>query len=329
MHRVMKETLFRSSMTPADVRDRAELLRTVRRYFDALDFVEVQPPVLSTEFVIDRHIDPIVVDMPIAGPLAGNRWYLQSSPEAAMKRLMAGGGLPRIYSLGPVFRAGEAGERHNPEFTMLEWYREGDDLEGVSGLIDGLLRESLAAAPAERVRYADAFATHCGVDPLTASVDALSAAALRHSLGVDAAFSQDRDDWLNLLTAELVQPHLGRGRPTVLTHFPASQAALARLDPQDGRVAERFEVFVEGLELANGYVELLDAEELRRRCGEENRLRQLDGKTALPIPEHLLMAMRSGLPPMVGCALGFDRLVMLKLGLPSIARAVCFTAERA
>lgn len=320
---------FRSEMTAQAARGRAELLRQVRGFFDARDFIEVQPPVLSSEFVIDRHIDPIVVDIPIASSHEGNRWYLQSSPEAAMKRLMAGGELPQIYSLGPVFRAGEAGSRHNPEFTMLEWYRVGDDLKSVCGLIDDLLATALDASPAARVRYTEAFLEHVGVDPLTADVRTLIEASKRLGVAVDASFSEDRDDWLNLLAAEVVQEQLGRDCPTILTHFPASQAALARLDAQDSRVAERFEVFVEGMELANGYVELLDADELQRRCIEENRLRELDGKTALPQPLKLLAAMRAGLPPMSGCALGFDRLVMLKLGLASIERAICFTVARA
>lgn len=325
----MQSSEFHSLSNPEILRTRSQLLQALRSYFERLDFLEVQPPILCSEFVIDRHIDPIQLQMKHPETHFDAIWYLQSSPEAAMKRLLASTGLERIYSVGPVFRLGESGEWHNPEFTMAEWYRVDDSLDAACSLLDGLLQVLLECAPAKSIRFADAFLTHTGVDLFEANLTDFANIAARFKLGVESDYSQDWDDWVNLIFSLVLQPRLGFDQPTLVTHFPASQAALARIAQDDVRTAERFEYFYQGIELANGYCELIDAEELHRRCHIENALRVKDGKAPLPIPDKLLDAMRCGLPNMSGCALGFDRVVSLRVGSKSIKQVVCFPTERA
>ncbi len=320
---------FRTLATSETLQIRSELLRKLRSFFYDCDFIEVQPPVLCSEFVIDRHIDPIEVQMPDLVSGIDKTWYLQSSPEAAMKRLLASVDLQKIFSIGPVFRFGEWGERHNPEFTMAEWYRAGDNLDDACDLLAEIVDIMLGCGKAKRQRFADAFAQFTQCDLFAANLDDFAAIANRHQLGVDRGFSDDWDDWVNLLFAEILQPKLGFDGPTLVTHFPASQAALARISKDDPRTAERFEIFYRGVELANGYCELLDADEFEYRCKLENDLRIKDGKQPLPIPTRLIAAMREGLTEMSGCALGFDRVVALAAGLESIKTTLCFPAELA
>jgi elongation factor P--(R)-beta-lysine ligase len=319
----------RSRATAQTLIARADLLRSLRAFFDTQGFTEVQPPVLGSEFVIDRHIDPITASHPNMQTGANSIWYLQSSPEAAMKRLIASTGLPQIYSIGPVFRAAEFGRLHNPEFTMLEWYRVGDELDQISNFIERLLQQLLNTRPMIRTTYADAFAAITGLALFDCSIEDFANIAKRFKVGVADNYSCDWDDWTHLLFSEVLQPRLGRNGPELVTHFPASQAALAKLDAADSRVAERFELFIDGIELANGYCELLDGDELLRRSEEENRLRIADGKSPLPRPMKLIDAMRSGLPAMSGCALGFDRLVGIALGKSKLEEVICFPFDLA
>ena len=317
----------RSLATTDTLRKRSELMKLVRRFFDERGFIEVHTPVLGSEFVIDRHIDPIELSMRDPITKEASHWFLQSSPEAAMKRLMAGG-MDRIYSLGPVFRQGEFGDRHNPEFTMLEWYRCGDDLESACQLLNDLICMALGREQAMKVTFADAFQQATDLSLFDCRLGDLQLVSERFNLGVSQKYSDDWDDWVNLIFSELIQPRCGKIQPTLITHFPATQAALARLDPNDSQVAERFEIFVDGLELANGYCELLDVEIFRNRCEIENRLRIKDGKSALPLPQKLIAAMEVGLPAMSGCALGFDRLAMLYCKKPTIAEVLAFANDR-
>ena len=230
----------------------------------------------------------------------------------------------------PFERASQV-DCHNPEFTMVEWYRVGDSMETAIELLSELGEALLGRGAAERISYRQAFAEHVGLDPHRASVAELAAAAAAH----DVAFPQgmpgdDRDPWLNLLLAACVEPHLGRDRPTILYHYPASQAALARVVPQGSQqVAERFELYVEGLELANGYHELLDVSVLRQRSRQANQQRLADGKYPLPENSRLESAMQHGLPPSAGVALGLDRIVMLASGADSIADVIAFPIDRA
>jgi lysyl-tRNA synthetase class 2 len=300
---------FRPTATLDTLRRRAELIRRTRPFFDSRGFLEVETPLLSHDAVVDRHLDPLSVTLftDPREPTRGQTVWLQTSPEFAMKRLVAAG-MPAIYQIARAFRGGESGRLHNPEFTLLEWYRTGDDYHAGMDLLDELAQALLNRGPAERITFRQAFLQHAGIDPLTGEHNQLA---------------------LDRLLVERVEPHLGRQRPTILYDYPADQAALARVRPGDPPVAERFELYVDGIELANGYHELLDPAILRARNQKNNALRAADGKYTLPEESRLLAAMEHGLPPCAGCALGFDRLVMVATGAGSIQEVLAFPSERA
>jgi len=321
---------FRPTASWPNLRRRAELLRELREFFFERGFLEVETPLASADVVVDRHLDPlatVLADDP-RRPDIGRRLWLQTSPEFAMKRLLAAGGTA-IYQVTRAFRNGEIGPLHNPEFTIVEWYRAGDNMQAGMTLLSDLCQRLLRRGPADALRYADAFGRHAGLDPHCASAADLREAASRLGLAAPATLGEDRDGWLDLLLAERVQPHLGKPRPTILFDYPASQAALAKVRDGDPPVAERFELFVDGVELANGYHELLDPAVLRRRIAEANAVRQADGKPPLPTESRLLAAMEAGLPPATGVALGWDRLVMLAVGARSLSEVIAFPIDRA
>ncbi len=323
----MTGDLYRSTASIEHLEVRAMVLRKLRSFFDQLGFIEVQTPVLSRHTVIDRHIELISVEIVEPGNNNASTWYLQSSPEAAMKRLLACG-MKKIYQVGPVFRAGEIGRLHNPEFILAEWYRVDDDLEAGLRLLDELIRTLLGTPTCLRVRFEDAFLSAVGIDLFAASVADLARQAIRRKLVENRQWSDDWDDWVNLLFSMVVQPTLGHDRPTLITHFPASQAALARISNDDSRLAERFELFYQGVELANGYHELLDPAVLRQRNAKANTDRQRDGKVKLPEESFLLDAMDAGLPTATGCALGVDRVVMLACQAEGVRDVLAFPFDR-
>lgn len=320
---------FRPTASWAALRRRSELMIRLRALFQQAGFLEVETPVLSAETVVDRHLHPIAVQLhEQQGSLAREMW-LQTSPEFAMKRLLASGA-KAIFQVARAFRNDETGPLHNPEFTLVEWYRAHDSyaqgMQFLSDLADCLLERGAA----ESLTYGEAFLAHVGEDPHRASIDALSRAARRHRVSVPEGFGEaDRDGWLDLLLSQCVMPHLGNERPLVLFDYPASQAALAQVSEGDPRVARRFELFVDGIELANGYDELRDPDELRRRNQRVNQQRTDEGNSALPTQSRLLDAMQSGLPPAVGVALGWDRLVMVALGARSLNEVMAFPISRA
>lgn len=308
---------------------RAELLRRLRDFFRVHEFLEVETPILSADTVIDRHLDPFHTEISLAPGKPPRRLWLQTSPEFGMKRLLAAGG-KAIYQISRVFRQGEQGPLHNPEFTMVEWYRAGDGMAEGMQLTSDLAEAMLGRGAARRISYREAFLGHVEIDPLLSDTASLISAAKKQGIESPASLSSDdRDGWLDLLLVERVQPHLGQDCPVLLYDFPASQAALSIIRKDDPPVAERFELYMAGIELANGYHELLDAEELRRRNRETNRLRSAEGKPMLPEQSRLLIAMESGLPPAVGVALGFDRLVMLAAGAKNVADVIAFPFDRA
>ena len=353
-----------------NLRLRATMLHRLREFFDSRGFLEVETPILSADTVVDRHLDPFWTEIRgqgsgVSRQSAGtpnlqiskspNQLWLQTSPEFAMKRMLAAGA-GRIYQVARVFRLDELGPLHNPEFTLVEWYQPGDGLdEGMqltSDLCETLLssrhtpcavrpgdnvdsaangtRSVPATFSTERITYRQAFNRYLGIEPHTADGNEL--AAIAKKLGIESPASlatDDRDGWLDLLMVERIQPNLGQDQPTLLYDYPASQAALARVRPGNPPVAERFELYIGGVEIANGYHELLDPAELRARNARVNAQRRADGKPALPEESRLLAAMESGLPASVGVALGFDRLVMAAIGAKTIAEVIAFPFDRA
>lgn len=314
------------------LRFRARLVSGVRAFFAERGVLEVETPYLSAATVTDAHLHSI------PAKVAGRRLYLQTSPEYAMKRLLAAGSGP-IFQLARAFRDGEAGRRHNPEFTLLEWYRPGHGHHRLMDEVEELLRAVLpeertgsqAGEPAERLTYAEVFRRHAGVDPFESPVEALAAAARQGSGGGVPDLGDDRDAWLDLLMATGVEKHLGRGRPTFVHDFPATQAALARVrdDGEGHAVAERFELFVEGMELANGFHELTDPREQRERFERDLARRRERGLPEPPVDERFLAALEAGLPECAGVAVGVDRLVMVAGGFGTIAEVVAFPVDRA
>lgn len=319
---------FRPTAPWAHLALRARMLRAVRDFFEARGFLEVETPILSADTVVDRHLDPFWL---LAGAMIGvpDRLWMQTSPEFAMKRLLAAGA-PSIYQVSRVFRRGELGPLHNPEFTMVEWYQLGAGPDDGMLLLSDLSETLLGRGPAERISYGEAFGRHTGLDPHEADPGELSLAAGSAGIAVPESLrADDRDGWLDLLLVELVQPCLGHDRPAIVYDYPASQAALARVRPGPPDVAERFELYVAGIELANGYHELIDPAVLRARNCTANSQRQSDGGQRLPEESRLLAAMESGLPPSVGVALGFDRAVMLAAGASCLAEVIAFPIDRA
>lgn len=314
-----------------NLRLRAELLGRVREFFGRHGFLEVETPVLSADTVVDRHLDPfwVATDDESSGSRSARKLWLQTSPEFAMKRLLAAGG-EAIYQVARAFRQGEQGPLHNPEFTIVEWYRVGDGMSEGIGFLSDLCEALLDRGPAERVSYREAFERHAGVDPHAADADVLRSAAERYEIAVPVSLREDdRDGWLDLLLSAQVGPRLGERRPAIVYDYPASQAALACVRTGDPPLAERFELYVSGIELANGYYELVDPDELARRNTENNALRKADGKSALPDESRLLAAMAAGLPAASGVALGFDRVAMLAAGASRIEEVIAFPFDRA
>ena len=323
------------SLTPSDflpsaslamLETRAALLRRAREFFDRRGFLEVETPLLSQDVVVDRHLDPLAVTL-FDDPQhreVGQKLWLQTSPEFGMKRLLAAG-MKAIYQVTRAFRGGETGDLHNPEFTMVEWYRVGDGYQAGMQLLSEFAADILRRGEAERLSYRDAFVRHAGVDPFTASNEQLAVAI--GPTGERRAAS--RDELLDRLLVTRVEPHLGSQQPTILFDYPATQSALAVVRDGEVPLAERFELYVDGIELANGYHELLDADVLRTRNQAANAARRADGKFALPEDSRLLAAMDHGLPPCSGTALGFDRLVMVATGAKSLREVMAFPIERA
>jgi len=300
------------------------MLARVRDYFAARDVLAVDTPALSAWACPDPNIEAMAVRV-----AAGSTQFLHTSPEAAMKCLLAAG-FPDIYSISRVFRAGERGRRHLPEFTLLEWYRRDFALPAIIADTVALIAACLERPDLEQsvkaLEYADVFRQHFDIDIFSCSVDALQAAS-----GADkklcAALGVDRDTWLDLLLSTSIAPTFAADRLSVLRHYPLSQAALARPCPNDARVADRFEIFFGSLELANGYVELTDAGQQRARFEADNTRRAQRGETTIAFDTHLLAALESGLPRCAGVAVGFERLHMLYEGTDDIADVVCFTAR--
>jgi lysyl-tRNA synthetase class 2 len=320
---------WRPAATLARLQERARLLARVRDYFARTGALEVETPALVRAPVTDVHLESLrVVDDTSGGATVG---YLQTSPEYAMKRLLCAGASD-VYQVCRAFRAGERGGRHNPEFTMVEWYRRGMDhhalMRDVEGLIAAVLGPERALPQSTHVAYRAAFAKVVGADPLCADLDDLVACFDRMGVGLPESMRAHpvRDDLLDLAMGTAVAASFPTDRLTFLYDFPASQAALARVE---GEVAARFEAFWGPLELANGFHELGDAEEQRARFAQDIERRRLLGRPARQADQLFLAALRHGLPPCSGVALGFDRLVMVATDAERIDEVIAFPSERA
>jgi lysyl-tRNA synthetase class 2 len=318
---------WRPSATRAMLERRATLLAAARHFFASRAVLEVDTPLLVNHPVSDVHMHSARVAF--AG---APTHFLHTSPEYAMKRLLAAGS-GDIFQICHVVRSLERSRIHNPEFTLLEWYRIGYSLADLMAEVEALLREiaaPLALGSTERITYQGVFERVLALDPLSASLFELAQAAA--SMGFvrgAAAGDVSRDDLLDFLMGAVIGPSLGHAGLVFVHGYPASQAALARLDPQDARAAQRFELYRNGVELANGYHELTSNLEQRARFESDNAERRRRGRASFAIDEHFMAALASGLPDCAGVAVGFDRLLMLVTGAESIDEVIAFPTERA
>ena len=315
---------WRPSAARPAIERRARVLGEVRAFFAARGVLEVETPILSAGAVSDPQLESL------ATTIAGQQrpFYLHTSPEYAMKRLLAAGS-GDIFQICKVFRDGEFGRWHNPEFTLLEWYRLGFDDGALMDEIEALLAALSPSppAPAERLSYREAMTRHAGVDAFAASDADLERAAI--AAGIDCDAHLDRDARLDLLMGVLVGPRLGRGRPCFVCDYPASQAALARLKGGSPPVAARFELYLEGIELANGFHELADGAEQRARFQNDQAVRRARRLPERPLDERFLAALQAGLPACAGVALGLDRLLAVQLQAGGLSDVLAFPLDRA
>jgi len=344
----MKEEHWRPSCSLRTLQIRAAMLKSIRQFFEQRGYLEVETPCLSRDIVIDSWIDPIEVAM------GKQRWFLQTSPEAFMKRLLAAGS-GSIFQISRVFRSGESGERHNPEFTMIEWYGVETTWQQQMELTESLVRTAVAAAapwskgpstagwsasPFRRTTYAEAFRRIFGIDVHSADCSELLHISSQFSVPLPDSITEAhatpehqspslRDDILNTMLAFAVEPTLGKTlagdfAPEFLCDYPPTQAALAVTSKTRPIVARRFELYINALELCNGYQELTDRQELQLRDSRQNAVRTSSDQRPLPGAPRLLNAMQHGLPECSGVALGFDRLMMIAIGTDQIADVMPF-----
>ncbi len=333
---------FKPTASLEMLRLRSELLQAVRTFFLQQGFWEVETPILSHETIIDAHLEPCCVEW------HGERLYLQTSPELGMKRLLAAGA-DAVFQITRAFRAGECGSRHNMEFTMLEWYRVGDSYREQMAFTEELVRfvgvqvaescwfasagqtwtaedcRSFFSQPFERLSYDEAFKRYAGERVLGKQPEQLRELAERHNVSLPENWDEATvNDWLDLLLVELVEPHLGKDRPTLLYDYPAGQSMLATVSDSQPPVAQRFELYLKGLEICNGYNELTDAQELETRLRAQQAERRRAGRLVPPLPLRFLAAHQAGLPPCSGVALGIDRLLMATTGAEDIRQVTAF-----
>lgn len=318
---------WRPTATISMLEQRAQLLRQIREFFFQRKVLEVETPALSAFGVSDVHLQNLAVHSASSNlpPL-----FLHTSPEYAMKRLLAAG-CGSIYQLAKVFRDDEQGRFHNPEFTLLEWYRVGFDDAQLMDEINSLMQQLLNCPSARRVSYQQLFMDELEIDPL--SLDAF--ANLQDVLLVYPEIADlvkqetDLDTLLQLAMATIIEPRFSQQQPVFVYDFPASQAALAKLDDTNPQVAKRFELYFKGVELANGFAELTDADIQRKRFAQDNSQRRELGLTEMASDERFLAALEAGLPECAGVALGVDRLLMLKAGAAHIDEVLAFPLHRA
>ena len=302
------------------IKGRARIVSDIRHFFSQRHVLEVDTPILSRAAPTAPYLESFKTEFIPMGSIDKASYYLQTSPEFAMKVLLAGGS-GSIYQIAKVFRNGERGRLHSPEFTMLEWYRPELNLGELMDEVAALLQTITSYSESVRFSYKEVFSQYLNVNVLVCSKDELQKLAIKKLPSFSGDFYLDRDGWLELLMSQVIEPELASlKKPVFIYDFPASQAQLAKvkLDNDGEQVAARFELYAGGLEVANGYDELLDAKELRKRFEYDNQQRLKLGKAEMPIDEKLLAAMSLGLPPCTGVALGLDRLLMLAMNKESI-----------
>lgn len=309
---------WRPSSSLETLKQRAKLIQAIRQFFINRNVLEVETPLMCSSTVTDVHIESIAVTN------LHQIFYLQTSPEYAMKRLLAAGS-GNIFQICKAFRAEEQGKNHNCEFTMLEWYRVGFNHHDLMSEVEELLQTLLGCSPAHRISYQELFNQHLNINPHTAHNAELQNIAKQHNL-FDALGSkcENKDDWLHLLFSHLIEPKIGFDAPYFVMDYPESQASLAKIN---NGVAERFEVYVNGIELANGFHELQDHDEQSKRFDKNIAMRNTDGKPLPEKDENFLAALEHGLPDCAGVALGVDRLLMIALEKQNISEVVSFGCE--
>lgn len=332
---------WRPSASLDVLKTRASLLSDIRLFFSQRGVLEVETPALSHAAVTDPAIESFVTQY--QGPTSekGHPLYLHTSPEFPMKRLLAAGS-GSIYQICKVFRNGEYGRLHNPEFTLLEWYRTGYDhhkmMDELENLVSSFLKPYIQLGTSERLSYAEAFQMYAGIDPHQTDLKTLKKCAEEQAVSIPVSMlekgdTSSKDVWLDLLLTQIIEPRLGKGKLTFLYDYPASQASLAKIRRVNGdpgyEVAERFELYFQGIELANGFHELQDHKEQCDRFQEELKKRLSDGQAVPPMDEHLLTSLEYGLPACSGVALGLDRLLMLAVGEELLYKVIAFPFERA
>ena len=315
------DLLWQPSASIETLKARACLIAQIRDFFTQRGYLEVETPTMSRFGITDVYLSNIKAFF------RGKPYCLQTSPEYHMKRLLAAGSGP-IFQLAKVFRDDELGRWHNPEFTMLEWYQLDIDHHGLMDEMDLLLQGLLHCQPMLRKTYQQVFLESCGIDPFSASIARLQETLVNFDLDeVLTPGEQDSDQYLFLLMTHVVEPLLSKESvPVAVYGFPASQAALAKVNKG---VAERFEIYVQGVELANGFHELTDASAQAARFQQDLAIRRRQSLEEPAPDEYLLQALNHGLPPCSGVALGIDRLLTLALKLPSISQTLAFNFERA
>ncbi|GGC58144.1 EF-P lysine aminoacylase EpmA [Marinobacter halophilus] len=319
------QPVWRPTASREHLKSRAQQLAYVRGFFAERGVLEVETPVLGRHGVTDVNLEGVAASVDAGGVSGG---WLQTSPEYHMKRLLAAGS-GSIFQVARVFRNGELGRRHNPEFSMLEWYQVGLNDMALMAEVSDLVCGWLDCERPDILNYRDAVRVIAGFDPMTISRHDLYQVC-EQWLEPEQLAGMSRDDCLDLVMSFRVEPELGQKRPVFITRYPESQAALARVTSEDGySVAHRFELYINGLELCNGYWELTDPAEQRKRFVEDNRRRQAAGKPKMAVDQAFLAALDAGLPECSGVALGLDRLLMLKTGAARIEEVLAFPIERA
>lgn len=319
--------LWRSDATIDLLKQRARVLTQIRRFFEDRDVTEVETPLLYS----CGSCDPFLKSWRayVDGSDATKAYYLQTSPEYAMKRLLASGS-GSIYQMAKVFRGDEQGRYHNPEFTLLEWYRVAWSYAQLMAEVAELIRLFLPTMPMTHYRYRDVFLEYLSIDPWQATAQDLQQVAKRHGVSIpDSVDTDDIDMWLMWLLATVIEPQwLDKGL-VFIYDYPPSQAILAELgETEYGQVAKRFEVYINGIELANGFQELQDAALQRRRFVADNDKRRRLHLPQIPIDENLLAALAAGLPPCAGVALGIDRLLQSLFGVEQLSQVLAFSFAR-